>query len=252
MNKLLATLSLYLIVSLSADCQTPINKTIAVENQNLLKIETLYTDITVKTWDKNEILINGNVSINNGAEDEAFEMDIKEKSKHISIETSIDFKSLTNELNSRKRNSYDKDCMTKYSNGHMINSQLTITIPRSMELDVAATYGSVKVEELSQNTSIENTYGPIDVVVKNMETIENLILHSVYSTVDLTISPNVKADMELITDFGEIYTDLEMDIKTNQSMKKNFMGDKIKSSLNGGGNKIKLESNYSNVYVRQS
>lgn len=252
MNKLLATLSFYLMVSFSAECQTLINKSINVAHQSSLKIKTLHTDVIVKTWDKNEILIDGYVSIDEGASDDVFDLDIKEKSNYISIETSMNLQSLKKKNTYISSNNYNKDCSVKYSNGHMIKSELTITIPKSITLDIAATYGSVKVEDLSQNTSIENTYGSIDAIVENMENIENLMLHSVYSTVDLTISPRIKADMELITDFGQIYTDIEMDIKTNKSMKRNFMGDKIKSSLNGGGNKIKLESNYSNVYVRQS
>ena len=70
--------------------QTPINKTVAVQPGQKIEMHFDYPElIRVSTWDKNEISIQGTVSINGGESDDAFELLTSTSGNVISIRNEI-------------------------------------------------------------------------------------------------------------------------------------------------------------------
>src|SRR5882672_2764898 len=59
---------------LSAFPQTAVEKSFPVQSAKELSLEFDHPDINIQTWDKNEVMIKGTVSINNGENDSAFEL----------------------------------------------------------------------------------------------------------------------------------------------------------------------------------
>ena len=83
-------LFLFLYILLPAEAQTPINKTIAVVAGQKIVMHFDYPDlIRVSTWDRNEILVTGTVSINGGESDDAFELQTSTSNNTILIRNEI-------------------------------------------------------------------------------------------------------------------------------------------------------------------
>jgi hypothetical protein len=77
-----AILYMLLFVSAGTLAQTNIEKTVAIPKGNTLVMVFDYPElIKIKTWDKQEVLIKGSVSINRGENDDAFELITKNDGK---------------------------------------------------------------------------------------------------------------------------------------------------------------------------
>ena len=62
-------------LGLTVNAQTPINKIIPVQAGQKVQLDFDYPElIKVTTWDRNEISIQGSVSINGGENDDAFQL----------------------------------------------------------------------------------------------------------------------------------------------------------------------------------
>src|SRR5687767_13991149 len=83
-------LMLCLSLGVGAYAQTPINKTIPVKTGQKISMRFDYPElIKVSTWDKNEVSVQGSVSINNGENDDAFELITSESGGTITIKNEI-------------------------------------------------------------------------------------------------------------------------------------------------------------------
>ncbi|MBL7863655.1 MAG: hypothetical protein JNK10_02190, partial [Cyclobacteriaceae bacterium] len=83
-------LILLVFVATGVVAQTTINKTIPVKAGQQLRLNFDYPDmVRLSTWDKNEISIQGKVSINGGESDDAFVLDIDAGGTTIYIKNEI-------------------------------------------------------------------------------------------------------------------------------------------------------------------
>jgi len=210
MNKLFMLSCLFLALISTSMGQSNVEKTISISNQKNLTIQALYSSITIKTWDKNEINIDGLVMINGKEDTDPFDLMIDKSTDRINIETYIDVDIIDNFKSSKENNR--KRIFNNNSNcNNKIESELSITIPKSMSLNIESTYGGIFLEEVSKSMKINNTYGPIEVSIGDINSVDKIDLHSIYSSVDLSLSPEAKANIEINTGFGQIYTDMELD-----------------------------------------
>src|SRR5262245_24932034 len=83
-------LVIFTVVAAAATAQTQVNRTIAVKPGQRVNMHFDYPELVkVTSWDKNEIVITGEVSINGGESDEAFELNIDNSGEVISIRNEI-------------------------------------------------------------------------------------------------------------------------------------------------------------------
>ena len=257
MKQLIAMLCCYLIAH-TVDAQTKINKTIAADGISTAELNFEYADVTIKTWDKNEIQITGTVNINSGQDDDAFDMDIKDRNGKLSISTSVDTESLNFNIKSRKKtktitiNEDDTVYYGSYSNSNKIENTLVIMLPKDIVLKSSSIYGGTIIEGFTKSIKIDNTYGPVDAISKDISDVNLINIRSIYAPVDISLPSTAKADLELNTEYGSIYSDMDMEINVTRDISKKLFGERIQSTLNGGGIRIKLESNYSKIYIRES
>src|SRR5436189_47580 len=97
-NKTLTLILTLLATGLYA--QTQVNKTIPVSPGQKIKMTFDYPKlITVTTWEKNEILITGTVSINNGENDDSFVLESSIKEGAVTVDSYIkDMKNLPHSI----------------------------------------------------------------------------------------------------------------------------------------------------------
>jgi len=235
-------ISLISLLAGALHAQTPVSKSYPVTAGQKVSMRFDYPDlIKVTTWDKNEISITGMVSINGGESDDAFELIQSVSGNTISIENVIDnMKSLPHRITvidgARKITFKDKADYKKYCNEHGrefkttswgldIEIELEIKIPKGMETYVESVYGIVEVKNFSAPLSVVATYGGVDAALKEQAT----------------------GELTAETDYGDIYTNL--DIKLKGSEEDFHMEVTAKP---GTGPRYSFESKYGNVYLRKA
>lgn len=234
-----------LLICASSIAQTPINKTIAVQNGQDI---TLYFDypklVKMTTWDKSEIQISGMVSINEGENDDAFMMEHTVNGKTIDVRSQIkNLKGLPQRVtvyrDGQKMIFKDKSEYKKYqdehgrgfntmSHGPDIDIILEIKVPRNVATRVESVYGMVEVTNFSGPLTVEATYGGVDAALVEKATGE------------------VTAE----TNYGNIYTNLDVKFGNDQFKNEDFHT--YVAAKPGSGPKYAFESKYGNVYIRKA
>ncbi len=226
--------------------QTAINKTIAVQSGQKITMHFDYPElIRISTWDKNEISIQGTVSINNGENDDAFELQTSTTANVISVKNEIkNMKNLPHRITivdgSQKIVFKNKEELKKYeeangrkshdtmSNGIDMDIQIEIKVPRNVETRIESIYGMVEVKNFIGSITVDATYGGVDAALLE-KTMGELIAE---------------------TNYGQIYTNLDIKFGSVQNRDENFHT--YVSAKPGTGPRYDFESKYGNVYLRKA
>ena len=224
--------------------QTQINKSIPVSAGQSVLLHFDYPELVrVSTWDKNEVSVQGTVSINNGESDDAFELFTSSSGNTVSVRNEIkNLKSLPQRYTivdgSQKITFKDRAELKKYQeqNGRQFDVMscgvdmeivLEIKVPRNVKTKVESIYGMVEIKDFS---------GPLDV-------------EATYGGVDAALTERAIGMITAQTNYGEIYTNFDS----------KFGGDKIEkhfhtnvSAKPGSGPEYSFESKYGNVYLRKA
>lgn len=222
--------------------QTPVNKSYPVSAGQKILFHFDYPELVkVSTWDKNEISIEGVVSINGGENDDAFELSQSVSGNIISIENrikglkdlphrvtitrgaeKITFKS--KEDYKKYRDEHGKD-FTQTNFGVDIEIVLEIKVPKNIETKLESVYGMVEVANFQGPLSVDATYGGVDVTVQEKTT----------------------GELVAETGYGQIYSNLDQ--KFTGAEFEDFHT--VVSIKPGTGPKYSFESKYGNVYLRK-
>jgi hypothetical protein len=227
----------------AALAQTAVNKTYPVQAGQSIKFRFDYPDlIKVSTWDKNEISIQGTVSINGGESDDAFQLSSSVMGSTLLIESEIknlkglprritvtkdgkkftfNNKSELKDFDPQNRNNYK--C---YSEGVDMDILLEIKVPKNVSTKVESVYGMVEVKEFIGSLVVDATYGGVDASLNEAKTGE------------------LKAE----TNYGQIYSNLDHKFSGNEEEDFHTL---ISAKL-GNGPSYSFESKYGNVYLRKS
>jgi hypothetical protein len=231
------------MVGASAFSQTPISKTIAAQPGQKIRMKFDYPElIKVTTWNKNEISITGEVSINGGENDDAFSLDASTSGNDISVTGEIrNLKSLPHRVtiwhDGQKMSFKSKADYKKYAEEHGRNYEsmnwgtdidifLEIKVPENMQTTVLSTYGTIEIKNFNGPLSAESTYGGVDAALT-----EKLI-----------------GDLRVETGYGTFYTNFDFKFSGNE------LGDfhSVVNAKPGKGPSYSFESKYGNVYLRKA
>jgi hypothetical protein len=241
----LAILIITLIAPATEYAQTQLNKTIPVKPGQKVKMHFDYPELVrVSTWNKNEISVQGTISINNGENDDAFVFESTVNGNMININSFIkDIKKLPQRItivrDGQKIMFRDKAEFKKYQQEHGsgyntmswgadIEIELEIKVPQNMETHVESVYGMVEVKDFS---------GP-------------LIVESTYGGVDASVQERTAGEIIAETNYGEIFTNLDVKFAGTASQNQDFHT--YVSAKPGTGPRYSFESKYGNVYIRKA
>ena len=233
-----------LLLALSSFAQTAINKSLVVLPGQKINMHFDYPELVrVSTWDKNEISIQGLVSINGGENDDAFVLETSTSGNSISIESRINgLKTLPQRITVtqggrkivfRTKADYKKYCdengkdFNTMSTGVDMDITLEIKVPQNIETRVESVYGMVEVKLFNGPLVVDSTYGGVDAALQER------------STGELTAETN----------FGQIYTNLDVKFKSDNIREEDFHT--YVSAKPGNGPRYSFESKYGNVYLRK-
>lgn len=240
MNKII--LMAFVLIATNSFAQTAINKTYPVQAGQKVSFRFDYPNLVkVSTWEKNEISVQGTVSINSGENDDAFVLNQTTSGNTIMIRNEINnMKNLPHRItvvsNGKKITFPSRAEYRKYidENGRQFSSTsegvdmdivLEIKVPKSMQTFVESVYGMVEVVNFNGPLVVDATYGGVDVTLQEANTGE------------------LKAE----TNYGQIYTNLA--VKFTGSEFQDFHT--VVSAKLGNGPAYDLESKYGNVYLRK-
>jgi hypothetical protein len=226
--------------------QTPVNKVIPISSGQKISMRFDYPELVkVSTWDKNEISIQGSVSINMGENDDAFELITSTSDNTISIKNEIrDMKNLPHRVTLRDgaqkivfRNKEElqkyktENKLTNYSSvsyGLEMDIILEIKVPRNMETMVESVYGMVEIKDFT---------GPLTVV-------------ATYGGVDAALTERAVGQITAETNYGEIYSNLDVKFG-GESLRQGDFHTNV-SAKPGSGPAYSFDSKYGNVYLRKA
>ena len=235
----------FLLIALSAAAQTPISKSIVVQAGQKIAMHFDYPElIKVSTWDKNEISIQGTVSINGGENDDAFELQSSTSNNTIMVRNEIhNLKSLPQRItvtrDGQKMVFKTKADYKKYTDQHGkdynvmssgvdMDILMEIKVPRNLETRVESVYGMVEVRDFTGPLTVEATYGGVDAALTERST----------------------GELIAETNYGQIYTNLELKFSGDGIQERDFHT--FVSAKPGSGPRYSFESKYGNVYLRKS
>ena len=142
----------------------------------------------------------------------------------------------------------DTIIMMGKNNWHL-ETHIVIYLPAGLnKVEANMTYGKFEMDHRAKDVKIFNTYGTID--IESTEAMNSCELESTYATVSLHTPNNVPTDYRLQSNYGEIFTDVELKVNSGESTHQAFKTIIIGSYKNGGDQSIMMRSDYSNVYLR--
>jgi len=242
-------LIILLCLSIGITCaQTPIEKTFPLQGAKELVANFDHPNVVIQTWDKNEVLIKGTVSINNGENDSAFELLTSNSGGILTINSFLkDKENIPRHIIVKKgeqeylfkAKSFDDPEVQKFleqngrdytymSNSLLMKIELQIFVPKNLKTTIDIKYGLVEFKTFD---------APLKVVAK-------------YSKVDATIPLSI-GGLTARTKHGEILSNL--DIKFDKEPFNYERGNNWTeiSAHPGKGQDYFIESTYGTVYLRK-
>lgn len=219
-------ISIILISGIFSQAQGIIEKTVSVDKSSKINIDLEIADqIIIKTWDKNEAWVKAIVNINDNKDNDKFSLTATQTADGAKIESEID----DLEKISRKREVFRHGEIIRGDNCVDIEIDFEIFLPEGAEINLETISGDVEIIGFKNEMEIETISGFID----------------------LTLDPRSRNDIIMETITGEFYSDLDLDREKNSEWKNHWIGGDLKTSLNGGGPLIKLETISGNIYLRK-
>ncbi len=243
-------LAILCLICFQSTAQTKIKESINFKPGQNLNLSFKYPKIVkISTWDQNVVEITGEVNINNGQHDDAFEITAEQEDDLLFISSNIKnhddlpkmkvliigdtyyyFDAKDSEQAIKKLKEEKGTNQNTYSMFGVIKEiQLEIKIPRNANLSVDAKHGLVELQSINAPVKVNSKFGGIDI----------------------SIPESARKSLELSTRFGEIYTNMDLDLDNQNGHGRNHW-EVVKGTLNGGGITCELESKFGNIYVRKN
>jgi len=122
------------------------------------------------------------------------------------------------------------------------------------ELEISTMNSGIKCENVTGPLIFDVINGDITIVFSALNQNSPMSVKSINGEVDLTLPSAAKADFDLSSLQGDIFTDLDIAVdKKGKEDGERFLGgmNNIKGKLNGGGVKVTVSSINGNLYLRK-
>jgi hypothetical protein len=130
----------------------------------------------------------------------------------------------------------------------------------SGELNLASYLGSVYAKNVSGVVNANTYTGEIEVTFNNITSGKDMSFISYTGKVDVTLPASYAASLKMKTDWGDIYSDLEIiPVEQKPEFKKDDTGKGFKlytdswtyATINGGGPEITMKTQMGSIYLRK-
>src|SRR5215216_1954838 len=129
------------------------------------------------------------------------------------------------------------------------------------EIEVNNTNNSILLTNVSGSVVAHSTNGDVKASMARVTAQKSMAFASFNGNVDVTLPSSLKATFKLRSDMGDVYTDLDLQVKTETTTSPNprrengrlriEVNRSMTGALNGGGPEIELRTFNGNVYLRK-
>jgi hypothetical protein len=197
-----------------------VTETVAVTGQSLLDLEfTFADDIIFKTWDKKEVLVEVEVEINNGEDNDIFTLESDKTATTIYVEMDKD---MWKKIEKSKNN--DWNCCS-----HSTKIYYTVYLPKNMQVKANTISGNYQFEYFGTSMKLKTISGEIDI----------------------TVPEKSGFDFRAKTISGEVYSNVVMDYPDGKEGLRQIVGQNFKARINNGGEESLFETISGNIYLRK-
>ncbi len=236
-KKIFTSILLLVFICGGLIAQRTVNLKEEIKNGQELSLELEFANkIDVKTWNGDEVKIKATVNINDNEYNDKFKFEIERSTDELTIKSEIeDLK----EISKKER---------KEDNEFNMDFDFEIFIPEKIATDINTINGNIIMMGNYGSLCLNTISGNIELKAK----FEELSMNSISGFVDLSVRKNIEANFTMSTITGEVYTDLDLEKKSDSKSKHWVVGHKINKEYNGGGKDISLVTISGDIYVRES
>ncbi len=235
--KKIVILAVFCFVALQIQAQKVIEKQINT-SANEIKVEFKFAeDITIKTWDKNEVYLKAEVSVKNGEYDDYFNLKIDNSSSVLDITSDYGdlFDIWKKERGSNRSNNWDP------CNNLDIDANYTLYLPKNSSLRVKSISGNVQSENYQGELIVDIISGNIDIKRYNGD----LNLKTISGDIDINVA---KSRLKAETISGMIYSDKDMQFDHG---KNRMVGSKVTGTFGDVKNELLLKTISGSIFIRK-
>lgn len=230
--KNIQTILLCVLIPLAGFAQRNVEKTEGVSVNDKIELDFQFaSDIKVLQWDKKEVQIQATVNINDGDGNDAFSLQSERFAGVVKIRSDFGdyFKNQWKDKNST-------NCNTT------TNIDYVVYVPKGANLKVKSISGSLYADTFSGTLETDLISGDVE-LKKYLGTMH---LKTISGDLDVTMK-KAKIDAKTLT--GTIYSDL--DIATENSKNRSHGHNRVRGTVNSGGDLVELETISGNIYMRK-
>ena len=118
------------------------------------------------------------------------------------------------------------------------------------ELELSTNHSGIRLENVSGPLTINTVHGDIEASFTTLNQTAPSSIVSVHGHIDISLPSATKADIRMDTNWGEIFTDMDIDFDKSGDMRK-VSSQSIRGKLNSGGVSLHLSSTHDNIYLRK-
>ena len=121
------------------------------------------------------------------------------------------------------------------------------------EVEIKSKTSDMKLLEVTGPIIAHSTSGDLEINMTSLSQAGPTSVSLVSGFIDITMPANSKANMRLSSVSGEVYTDMDIQLRGNQekSMQRIAGGRDIEGTLNGGGVEMRLKTISGDIYLRK-
>lgn len=118
------------------------------------------------------------------------------------------------------------------------------------EVEAESNVGSINMKNVTGPITVHGNVGSVNIDFDKVNQSSPITISSSVAEIDVSIPGNTPADLEIRTQ-GGVYTNFDFPIPPKKGLKRVSPTKSIKTSINGGGVKIKIKSSMGTIYLRK-
>lgn len=220
---------LFLCLSFSmAFSQKITEKTVNMPKHNKVVFDVDFADqIIIKTWEKSEVIVKATVNINDNTDNDKFHLELEETGQSAVFTGKVDD---LEKLSSEQSTNIQGVIVRGEDRCVHLEIDYEIFLPENAQ---------IYLETISGNVELIGCEGPVKI-------------KAISGFIDISVDPSIKANFELNTVTGEIYSDLNLNIENPHAEMQIFRGGDIEAKLNGGGKLFELKTISGDIFLRKT
>ncbi|OEJ99993.1 DUF4097 family beta strand repeat-containing protein [Roseivirga misakiensis] len=205
-----------------------LEKTLPLDGRRVRIDVDLATNVTIGTWDKDEVQVKVTYEINGGALNKAVQIDLEELKSRIELDLEIDM----DMINDSDYESCEGDNSHTWGNrnNNKICSDIVVEVllPQKTEVEIETVIADVEIRGVFEEMDVKTVTGDINI----------------------TWPEKKGAEIELKTVNGDIYTNFDLSAIQDRGLPM-ISSHKISTTHKSGESYLRLETVTSNIYLKK-